>query len=37
VKVRICEVCYAAVVLEPDHIYEAHLRWHKTLSNIPRD
>jgi hypothetical protein len=31
----ICQVCYASIPLEPDHLYEGHLRWHKTLTNLP--
>lgn len=31
----ICEVCYASIPLEPDHLYAAHLRWHRTLTNLP--
>jgi hypothetical protein len=31
----ICEVCCCSVPMEPDHLYAAHLRWHKTLTNIP--
>lgn len=33
----ICEVCYACVPLEPTHLYAAHQRWHRTLTNLPGD
>lgn len=31
----ICEVCYCCVPMEPDHLYAAHMRWHRTLTNQP--